>query len=295
MLTNIINHIKQKKELTNLDNNLIKEKINHFLKNNKRINDIINNSRSFDQLKRNKHYKEFVKKIRKEFREIYGVFILAGYKNIDNYLKELEKAKNRTEKEKIINKILLLHQSSKERLSQYGEMCREIYGEIYKEIFSTIKPKSILDLGCGLNPFSYIFIPNYKKIKFIASDLNEKDLLPIKEFFKLEKIEGKTVPFDIIKDYKKLKKFKTDVCFLLKLLDSLETTKRNITREIIKNINSKYIIASFSTMSLGGKKEIKKERRTWFEKILKNNNYSYTTFEIENELFYIVKKEKLFL
>ena len=50
-------------------------------------------------------------------------------------------------------------------------------------------------------------------------------------------------------------------------------------------------MVSFATQSLGGKKMIKKERRSWFEKLAKRQGYGYETFEIANEIFYILKEE----
>ena len=112
-------------------------------------------------------------------------------------------------------------------------------------------------------------------------------------FFEIMKINGHAFPFDLLKFHitKLLEYVKVDVCFLFKLIDPLESQKRNFTEYLIKNLPCKWLVVSFSTKSLGGRKTIQKERRAWFEKLLKRLNLGFKTFEVTNELFYVIKKK----
>jgi len=271
MINEIIKDIKSKKELRNLDDKFVEEKLNFYLKKHP-----LKNS-PFKRLKRSKKYKLMLKSIRKELREIYGAFIKE--KPSLNNLKESLKNKKLNQTLEEHDKILKTHQSTRERLNNYKE--------IYQNIFKDIKPKSILDLACGLNPLSYPYM-NLKDISYIASELNKEDCNFIKDYLNLIKIKNKVIPLDLTKDYKKLKKIKTDVTFLLKTLDSLEKVKRNISKDLLKNINSKIIVVSFAIKSLSGKKSIKE--RGWFYRILRELNLNYKTFETENEIFFIINK-----
>src|SRR3989338_2347218 len=107
-----------------------------------------------------REYKKLVKEVRNELNRVYGVFQLGT--NLD----------------------LKSHKSTKERI--------EIYPTLYKRIFNlTGKPKSILDLGCGLNPLSYIYLGNH--LKYIASECNRKDCLLLEEWFKNNKIDEQII------------------------------------------------------------------------------------------------------
>lgn len=277
----IIDHIKEKKEFHNLDDALVREKLEKILNNNQKLKNLVISVEP-RLLRKKKEYKVLIKTVRKELREIYGVFIMGNYQKITVHLEKLKKLNDLEEKHRLARKILGLHQSTKERLPYYEE--------IYKKIFEiTGKPKNILDLGCGLNPFSYYFLEC--RPEYIASDLNQKDLVPIQRFFEIEKIKGQTIAINLARHYDILKKIEdADVCFMFKLLDSLETAEWNISEKILKTLNAKFIVVSFPTKSLGGKKIIKKEKRAWFEKILLKNNYDYKTFEVSNEFFYVMKK-----
>ena len=76
---------------------------------------------------------------------------------------------------------------------------------------------------------------------------------------------------------------------MFKTLDSLETLRKGITKDILKKIKSKVIIISFPTRTLSGKM-LSKKRLVWFNKMLSD----YSIFEIENEIFYIINKTKLY-
>jgi len=282
----LANDIIEKKELKNLNNEFVIEKIHAFLEKHKKINDKFENSR-YDEFKRSKEYKEIIKKIRSGLREIYGVFILNDYDKRNMLLQEL-KSNGSLENH---NKILALHKSSKERLAYYPI--------IYRKIFEIAgKPEKIIDLACGLNPFSYIYIanlglnPEYNP-EYIACDLSEKDLELIKEYFEYFKIKGFAKRIDLVKENNQLAELSkgTDIAFLFKTLDSVETVERNVSKKILENLKSSFITVSFSTKSLGGKKPIRKQKRAWFEKLAGQLGFNIGFFEIPGEIFYVLSKK----
>jgi len=253
----VITQIKKKKELSYLDDTYIKNYIKKYLLQNPKTN-----------LNSKKDVKKIIKFVRDKAHSVYGMFQSKNIKKREEFLKN-----------KDFEKLLTTHISTRERL--------KVYPKLYKKIFSYIKPKSILDIGCGLNPVSYPYMKI--KPKYIASDFNKKDMDFLTKFFKTFKINGKAVKLDLINDLKKLKKYKVDVCFLFKVLDSLESVKKYISYEIIKNINAKYIIVSFPLKTVSGKKEMKLKKRNWFEKVILRTGYTFKTFELSDELYYVIK------
>ncbi len=207
----------------------------------------------YEKFKRTKEFKIIFKELRRKLRKTYGIYKKLNFK------------------EQI---------SSKERLKEYKEM--------YKKIFEiTGNPKSILDLGSGLNPLSYKYM-NIKPI-YYAGEISLGYIKKIDDYFKKNNIPGKSFKFDLINDdYSTLPK--TDICFLFKVLEALEEVKKNISIEIIKNIPSDYIIVSFAKSVISGRGIIKKKGRKWFKVLLKKNNYYFETFDTNNEIFYVIRK-----
>ncbi|MEK6923022.1 MAG: hypothetical protein AABX08_04445 [Nanoarchaeota archaeon] len=153
---------------------------------------------------------------------------------------------------------------------------REFNRELYDKIFSiTGKPKKILDIGCGLNP---VYFP-YRDIEYIALDKNKEVLKKVKQYFKKNKIKGCVVNSDILNfDFK----IGADVCFAFKVFDYLD---RRDVKLVLDKINADYIVVSFATRTVTGKR-MREPRREWFEKIVK----IHKVLRFHNEIFYIIKK-----
>ena len=224
-------------------------------------------------------YKTLFKEVRKKLHETYGVFQLQTKKRTA-FLNALAKETTKTKKinEKIIDlhqELLATHQSSKERRTDYSF----IYGEVKKRIGTF---KSILDISAGLNPLSWIYYGNH--VEYYATELSHDDVKFLNAYFKIMKkfgIQGKAVQMNLLA-IENLPE--TDVCFVFKVLDNLETLKFNESKELLKNIPAKNIVVSFPKVTISGK-NISTKRLKWFHKLLKEKN----TFETWNEIFYVIK------
>lgn len=244
----LIQKLKQKKELSDLDDNFIKQRILNYIRE-KSLSDKFKDKKFV----RTRYYKKMFKDIRRKLHEIYGVFRADTFKE---------------------------HPSIKERLVYYKQ--------IYYNIFSiTGKPKKILDLGCGLNPMSYKYLGC--KPYYYASDISNSDLKQVYKYFRVNKIKGKVFTFNLVDDsYKKLPK--ANVCFLFKVLESLESIKNNISERIIKELRCDWIVVSFSKKQIGGAK-IRKSGRSWLRKILKRLRLYFVVLDIGDEIFFVIKRK----
>ena len=107
---------------------------------------------------------------------------------------------------------------------------------------------------------------------------------------KKHNIKGSAYSYSIItEDLQSLPK--ADTVFLLKVLESLEAIKRDITLTILKELKCKRIIISFAKIALGKNKKIKKSGRSWLRKMLKQLNYRYRVEDIDQEIFFFIDKE----
>jgi len=279
----LIASIKSKKELFALDDSFVQQKIDKIFRADNTVQNKFDESKKFKQFARSKEYEDLLKKIRKELRTIYGVFQEGTTKKRVQLLEKLRITKNTQEQQKITNELLRLHTSTRERLPYYKT--------IYAEIVRRIQPKIIIDIGCGMNPLAYnYFVQQECRPTIIASDISKEDMEFLEQCFSALNIPGKTIALDLITEHTKLKTLHGDVTFLFKLLDSLEEAKRYISYNIIENITTPWIVVSFATKSLGGKKNISVKGRSWFERLLKRKNLSWETFSVENELFYMIRQ-----
>jgi hypothetical protein len=229
----------------------------------------------------NFYNEEDIKNIRKQLHRFYSSYQTKAKKKIPKLLEELKKNNRDFE---IINKILSASLSTKERLDKYPF--------IYDKIFEVSKkPNFIIDLGCGLNPFSITYM-KLKDIRYNAYDINEKDLEFITDFFLIMKIDGKAEIMDV-RDLDSLKKIPhSDIIFMFKLYDLIVPKNRRLKKigeEIIKVLKQKadFIVVSFATKTLS-RKLMNLPRRIGFEMMLDRNNMKYNFIQTDNEIYYVI-------
>jgi len=271
----LIADIKKKSEFLELQDSLVKEKLDEVLRQNPKLREFLERDRS-------EGYKKIVKLTREKLHRAYGVFQIEDKSKAKNLLKELGKTEDLHETYSIHDLLLSLTMSTKERLP--------FYEELYSKIFEiTGKPKSIMDLGCGFNPMSFPFM-NLEEADYLAYDINGDDIGILNDYFRamgddlngkaalinLENVECKTLP-------------KTDVCFLFKVFDVLDRKDHKRSEEIIKSLNCKWIVASFSTQTVSGKK-MNHPHRGWMDRMLERLGLKFKIVKFENEIFYVIKK-----
>ena len=262
LIDRITKSVKKKKEFASIDDTFVKRIIEREL--NKKLRETLE-KHDEKTLERSEKFKKVVKSVRAVLRKKYGVF-KKEYKNDDDFLKK--------------------HLSTRERLPFYQEVYQKIWG-------ITGKPKSILDLGCGYNPFSFKFM-KLKKVKYFAVELTKEDCKDIQQFFdKTKEINGKAMQMDLEnkENFKKLPK--ADITFMFKLLDTIDRKKGHaLSKELIDNIKSKWIVISFATKTIGQRTMKRKTYRgKWLETYLTRKNKRYEKFEIPNEIFYVIENE----
>ena len=274
--------IKDKPELSSLDNSFVSQILDTFLA---PIPDsVFDKYSSFTQCKRSKKCKELISSVRKHLRVVYGVFIKQPLPEFKNKLSSLS-----SYDDPFIDNVLQFHQSTHER--------HPTYKQVYKEIFSYLEKKNLPeqyvlgDFACGYNPFAYKFLPK-KPSNYFVSDLSSSDMNFVQDFFTRTKISGKAIAFDLLSDEfsKFMASTKFDVVFLFKALDSLETVKRHSSKRVFSELQSRFIVVSFPSVTIGGNQTISSSKRWWFENFCTQNNWDFEVFSTSTEQFYLIEK-----
>ena len=133
--TDLVKKIKEKKELSGISDSVVSSQLSSYLAKN-RI--------SLENLSE-KETKLIAKEIRSQLRKFVGRF-QKSCKSKTDFLEE-----------KNYSLLLKSHSSTSERISFYPELIK---------IIKSLKPNSVLDLGCGLNPIA--ISPHFKKVKYFA-------------------------------------------------------------------------------------------------------------------------------
>jgi 16S rRNA (guanine(1405)-N(7))-methyltransferase len=250
----ILDDVKNKKEFRGLSDEFIS-----------RI--LVKLSKKYDVLDK-KQRKELVKQTRARLRELHAAFRMRNYGKKEKILEEMTKWDDKH----LCQKIMQVHLSTRERVPYYEEL--------YSWLKRTTDFKTVLDLGCGLNVFS---LPWIGQIQYYGIDVNKDEITFCNSYLDKFSLPGAVRWGDLLSFDKFMK---ADITFIFKVLDGLESIERGSTEKLLKKITSKYIVVSFATRSLGGKKAISTKRLKWFEKLIEN----YDKKKIGDEIYYLIKR-----
>lgn len=185
---------------------------------------------------------------------------------------------------------------SQEILGMHISSRRRDYGEFYSKIFSVVGDVgSVVDLGCGVNGFSYGYLP--KGISYVGVE-GVKQLVDLSnDYFEREGYDGKVFHLDlfdvprVIEILKGAKKSR--VVFLFQVVDALENLERNFSKEFILEIakECERVVLSLPTESLGGRKKFAVQRK-WLLNFLVENFLVENSFVSRGEKIIILKNKK---
>jgi len=264
----ILRQVKANKKYSSLSEQIVLDEIKQYLKKNPYA----------------EADKKTIKEIRTNLHKTYSSFQTKKKNKREKYLEELKQNPNDSE---VTNNLLSLTLSTKERLNNYKS--------IYKKVFEiTNKPKTIVDLGAGLNLLSYPLM-NIKPLIYYSYDIDEEDIKFLYNYFKIMKkqgLNGKAEILDIRNQNKITKLPQADIIFLFKVTDIIDKSSHKPSEQLIVYLihnKAKAIVASFPTKTLTRKK-MNYPSRKWFELMLSRNNLKFKTIKTDNEIFYIISK-----
>jgi|GEM_PF-322765 len=257
--------------------------------------------------KRQTSDEEKIKLTRELLHKVFGVFASEKLLSPKNKSAEwiLKKHISTRERVGILRSSSKIPDTSGERFDSYGE----VYGRIFllttshPPTLSTFGAKSskkisVIDLGCGVNGFSFNFenmkkfgINNYLGVEAIGQlvDLTNN-------YFAQEKIPGKVIHKSLF-ELEKIKEVilsteKPRVVFLFKVLDSLEMVEGDYSKKILKAIVplADLVIVSFATRSLVARKKFF-VNRNWIVDFIKENFSLVEDFETNGERYLIIRNK----
>ncbi len=207
-------------------------------------------------------------------------------------------------KDRDVKWVLNKHKSTKERLPYYDEVYARILNglgtqgctpkNIQENIFTKGKI-SVIDLGAGVNGFSYEYFKS-RKINYVGVEAVGQLVELMNYFFKSKKIKARAFHlslFEIDKVKELIKKQKKPrVVFLFKVIDSLEVLERNYSKKLLEEIAPLVdkVVLSFATHSLGKRAKFK-VKRNWIIDFIKDNFFILDEFELGGEKYVVFQKK----
>ncbi len=182
--------------------------------------------------------------------------------------------------------VLRKHLSTRERLPFYEEVYKRILGNLGKNI-------SVIDLGCGINGFSYKYFNkgvSYTGVEAIGQLVELQNY-----YFKKNKLNARAVHLSLF-ELEKIKKLieqtkKPRIVFLFKTVDSLEMIEKDYSKKLLLGISklADRIIVSFATQSMKKRTHFK-VNRNWIISFIQENFKIIDDFVLGGERYIVFRK-----
>lgn len=176
--------------------------------------------------------------------------------------------------------VLQAHASTAERIP--------FLTEFYQKLFAfTGQPRRILDVACGLNPFSLPWMKLENGVEYLAYDLHHPRVMAISAFFSHVGHNGRAVHQDILVTPPSEE---ADVVFFFKEAHRFEQRQRGCCREFFKALNTRFLLVSLPTESLSGRHPKVDQDRRLIDESIKGQNWQVDEILFPNEIVFCIKK-----
>lgn len=174
------------------------------------------------------------------------------------------------------------HESSRERLP--------FIRRFYTEIFDRLPPiRSILDLGCGLNPVAALFMPVEKTVHYAAVDLPADLIDFLNDFFRFIEIEGVAFQSNLLDG---IPDFDADLTLLLKTIPLMERLEPGAGQTIFNQIRSPYAVVSFPAETQPDTAAAPDGLESRFVDLFNVNGWDAERLRFPNETAYVLKRRR---
>ncbi len=237
------------------------------------------------ELKNSSNKRMVVKRVKSELHQIYGAFNKdVNYEKIFSSINAAFLNKDKETLRQALVSAMQASNSSGERIP--------VLDHFYKNLFAiTGYPKRVLDLACGLNPLSFLYLGFPKDIQYFAYDIGEREIDFLNRTFRLLGYsEMHASAIDLLVD---VPREEVDIALLLKTMPSIEVQQKGRMLAIAKGLHAKFIVISFSTFNLG----IIKRKRNVEDLYVKDFRGEFSEvfgdvkeFTVDGELVFVIKK-----
>ncbi|MEK7474868.1 MAG: hypothetical protein AAB152_04445 [Candidatus Coatesbacteria bacterium] len=177
---------------------------------------------------------------------------------------------------------LAAHPSTAERLPYLDDFYQTVFAK-------TGRPHTILDLACGLNPFSWPWMGLPKDCRYLAADADTRLMALIDRLFARAGIHGEAACRDILAAPLP---GGVDVALVMKTLPLLDRQEDGAGEALLSRIDARWVVVTFPTRSLGGRqKGMREHYAAVWSPLFRRLGYRPEALEFESELVFILKKE----
>lgn len=227
-------------------------------------------------------HKGAVKSTKRKLHQIYGAYLEGWDPQAARKLVEGLTPHAGAEAVRAVSRqVLALHASTRERLP--------LLDTLYRRLFEiTGVPRRVLDLGCGLHPFSVPWMGLPQDAQYRAWEIDERMTDLVNLFLSRIGCRGAAFCRDMLAG---TPTEQADVVFVLKMLPCLERQEGGCSSRLLRDLNARFVVVSFPTRSIGGRdKGMQAHYSAAMDRILAGLRWPASKVECRQEMFFVLDK-----
>lgn len=236
------------------------------------------------ELARRRSLKEAIKGTKSKLHQVAGAY-LAPRIDYALHLAELRVAVAQGDRDGLMRACavaMACHTSSRERLP--------ILAEFYAETLGGLGPiRSVLDVGCGLNPLALPWMPLAEGVEYHACDVYEDMMAFVAGFFQLMGVRGAAEVCDVSE---RCPTQRVDLALLLKTIPCLEQIDPAAGARLLDGLDADHLLVSFPVRSLGGaRKGMPRHYEEHLMELIAGRGWAVRRFRFASELAFLLSRE----
>lgn len=230
------------------------------------------------------HYqssKKLLKSVKRKLHNIVAPYLgEPDYKTLESELTQIDDpSPTSPEIKAFCRSVLADHASTAERLP-YME---DFYDRLFEE---TGKPKTLLDLACGVHPLAFPWMGLTLDVHYHAYDIIQPRIDFINNYFQKLGIEPLAENRDILVTPPKIK---ADLAFIFKEAHRMEKRQSGCSKGLWANLDVETLAVSLPTQNLSGTHSLLEQHRTLVYANLPEKR-SVKELLFENEIIFLIRK-----
>ena len=225
--------------------------------------------------------KAAAKAAKRKLHQVYAAYLDAGSLNeVRRLVDGLAEKPSEDAIRATCRQVLEYHASTRERIP--------IMEDVFPRLLSSVGlVRTVLDLACGLAPFSLPWMDLAADVRYCACDIDLRIADTLNAFFARTGRPETALACDVLVSPPEIE---ADVVLLLKALPCLEQQEAGAAAALLKRLRARYAILSFPGKSLGGaEKGMAAHYARVMERLLGDLGLSAERIGFPSEIFYVVR------
>ena len=231
-----------------------------------------------------RRFKEAVKHTRAKLHQVAGAY-LGSKIDLGEWTAALRDIPRSIESDVVREyclRVMAQHTSTQERLP--------ILGDFYTQTLQSIGPlRSVLDIGCGLNPLALPWMKISEETIYTGLDVYEDLVGFTNQFLQHVQFKGEVRTHSLTHGYPKDLPL-VHLALMLKIIPCLEQLDKSIPPMLLENIRAENVMISFPVHSLGGRAKGMADYYTdHFLTMMQGKDWQITRFDFSSELVFLLQ------